>query len=286
MRNLSGKVAVVTGAAHGIGLGLGQRFASEGMRVVLSDVDDAALDEAAHDLRARGAQVVGVHTDVADPDAVQQLADATVAEFGEVQLLVNNAGVGGLQRFDTISHEMWQWTLGVDLWGPINGCRIFLPLLAKAEQAWIVNTASVAGFVSGPYLAPYFVAKAAVVTLSECLHAELALEHPNVGISVLCPANTATGIRHDERSKPADLASRADADPRLEEMRESVNAMNEAGMSTAEVAQIVVDGIAEGRLHIFTHPEFMTHIRTRFESIFDSVPPASPRTVGGSEDRV
>ena len=270
VRDLHNKVAVVTGAANGLGLGIATKFAQEGMRVVLSDVAEDDLATAVSSLRASGADVIGVRCDVSDADQVQALADATVAEYGQVHVLVNNAGVGGLQRFAKTSQATWEWTLGVNLWGPIHGCRIFLPLLAEAEEAHIVNTSSVGGFMAAPYLEPYFVSKAGIIALSECLSQEFEIEYPNIGVSVLCPANTATAIRNDERNAPVGHVRRADADPDLEERREHTNQLNEAGMSPLEAAQIVVDGIRAKKLYIFTHPEFMEYVRPRFDGIFEA----------------
>jgi NAD(P)-dependent dehydrogenase (short-subunit alcohol dehydrogenase family) len=277
MRELSGRVAVVTGAAHGIGRALAGRFVAEGMKVVIADVDDGALQAAVTELRALGGQVIAVRTDVSDATSVQALADATIDAFGAVHLLVNNAGVGGMQRFATTGHATWEWTLGVNLWGPVHGCRIFLPLLAAQPEAHIVNTASVGGFMAAPYLAPYFVSKAAVISLSECLHQELAEEHPNVGVSVLCPANTSTEIRADERFAPAGHVRRKDADPDLETRRDQLNTLNEAGMDPAQVAEFVVAGIRDRSLYVFTHTGWIEHVQPRFDGIVAAAQRAETR---------
>lgn len=202
MRELKGRVAVVTGGANGIGKGLAPRFLGEGMKVVIADNDARDLENAVTELSALG-EVLGVPTDVADIDSVQALADAAVARFGTVHVLCNNAGVGRAQHFSTIPHATWEWTLGVNLWGDINGCRIFQPVLAAQDEAYIVNTASMSGFLTGGHLTPYSVSKAGVVALSEGLAFEWATEFPHIGVAVLCPAYTATSIRHDERNAPA-----------------------------------------------------------------------------------
>lgn len=147
MKDLRGRVAVVTGGANGIGLGLAERFLQEGMKVVIADINEQDLARAEQSLAASG-EVLAVTTDVSREDSVQSLADAAVARFGGVHVLCNNAGVGGTQRFDTVGQATWEWTIGVNLWGVVHGCRIFLPILAAQDEAYIVNTASMAGFTS------------------------------------------------------------------------------------------------------------------------------------------
>jgi len=267
MRTFAGRVAVITGGASGIGLALARRFGAEGMRLVIADVDESALAKASAELEAAGHQVLAVRTDVSQAEQVQALADAAVARFGAVHLLCNNAGVGGFQRFETTSAETWEWTIGVDLWGVIHGCRIFLPILERQDEAHIVNTASVAGVYAYPYLHPYNVAKAGVVALSEGMWREFAAGKPHVGISVLLPASVDTAIVNDERNAPAGHVSRAEADPALAEFRTMYVAGIAAGKNPAEVADIVLQGIRERQLHIFTHPETRALALQRGEDI-------------------
>lgn len=269
MKDLSGRVAVVTGGANGIGRALATRFLEEGMSVVLADNDEGDLHRTESDLRALG-DVVGVLTDVADASSVNALADTAVDRFGAVHLLCNNAGVGGMQRFATTTLATWEWTLGVNLYGAVYGCHTFLPILAAQEEAHIVNTASIAGFLTGPYLHAYFTSKAAVVALSESLAAEFAIELPHVGVSVLCAAHTSTAIRHDERNAPPGHVRRSVADPDLEPIREALNRDIEAGMPADEVASLVVRSIAERRLHIFTHPELVEQFKDRAAVIIEN----------------
>lgn len=266
MQDLAGRVAVVTGGANGIGLGLARRFLKEGMRVVIADNSAADLERAERELAPLG-EVLAVQTDVADADSVQRLADAAVARFGAVHVLCNNAGVGGMQRFSTIDKATWDWTMGVNLGGVINGCRLFLPILAAQEEAYIVNTASIAGFTTGPYMAPYKASKAAVVALSESLSNEFALEFPHIGVAVLCPAHTATAIRDDERNAPAGVVPRAEADPQLAALRERINTANEDGMPTSEIAELVVRAMAERKTHIFPHPEWLERWQERVDQV-------------------
>ncbi|MDH6282576.1 SDR family NAD(P)-dependent oxidoreductase [Prescottella agglutinans] len=266
MQDLSGRVAVVTGGANGIGLGLARRFLREGMQVVVADNSAGDLARAERELAQLG-DVLAVEVDVADAASVQHLADATVDRFGAAHVLCNNAGVGGLQRFSTTNQATWEWTMGVNLWGVIHGCRIFLPILAAQDRAYIVNTASVAGFTTGPYMAPYKVTKAAVMALSESLSNEFATEYPHIDVAVLCPGHTATAIRNDERNAPAGHISRAEADPGLEDLREKLNRANEEqGMSTDDIAELVVQGMAARKTHLFPHPEWLAKWQERVDN--------------------
>ncbi|MFD9435764.1 SDR family NAD(P)-dependent oxidoreductase [Streptomyces sp. NPDC060002] len=253
MKILKGRVAVVTGGASGIGLALATRFLSEGMRVVVADIDDGALERAEISLAQLG-EVLSVHTNVASAASVEALRDTAVDRFGAVHVLCNNAGVGGLQRFAHTTLRTWEWTLGVNLHGVVFGCSTFLPVLAAQEEAHIVNTASMAGFLTSPYLGPYCASKAAVVALSESMAAEFATEFPHIGVSVLCPAYTATNIRYDERNAPTGHMIRSHTDPDLDELRQESYRNLEAGISAVEVADLVVRGMAERRTHLFPQP--------------------------------
>ena len=272
MRELRGRVAVVTGAAHGIGYALAERFLAEGMSVVLADNDATALAEARTRLSAAG-EVLAVPTDVTDEASVQALAEAAVARFGAVHVLCNNAGVGGQQRFSRTPTATWEWVLGVNLWGVIHGCRIFLPILTAQPEAYIVNTASMSGFLTGGHLISYNVSKAGVVSLSEGLAAELAEDAPHVGVAVLCPAFTATAIRHDERNAPPGHVPRSEADPELEDLRQQVDAAIDAGLPPAEVADLVVRGMAERRTHLFPHPEWLDRWDERVAKVREQLRP-------------
>jgi len=283
MERLSGRVAVVTGGANGIGLGLARRFLSEGMKVVIADVNADDLDRATAELASHG-EAIGHATDVADPGSVQALADAALDRFGAVHVLCNNAGVGGFQRFGATNLDTWNWILGVDLWGPILGCRTFLPILSAQDEAHIVNTASIAGFSYSPYNAPYNVAKAGVVALSEGLYRELAVEKPHVGVSVLCPGFTDTRIGDDERNAPAGHARRGATDPDLEPFRKTLVDGMAAGQSPDEVAEHVVRAIRTRAMHIFPQPEWMELIRDRTQNILAGRPVGQPVEAGVFHD--
>ena len=207
---LRGRVAVITGGASGIGRALAERFATAGARLVLADVEEPALAAAGADLRAAGAEVAEVVTDVADPGAVDALADAAYQRFGAVHVVCNNAGVVSTGPSWEQSIEDWQWVLGVDLWGVIHGVRSFVPrMLDGGEPGHIVNTASIAGLLPFPNIAPYDVAKAGVVALSEALHGELRAAGAAIGVSVLCPGVVPTRISESSRNRPGRGAARA-----------------------------------------------------------------------------
>jgi NAD(P)-dependent dehydrogenase (short-subunit alcohol dehydrogenase family) len=252
MQEFSGKVAVVTGGASGIGLALARRFAREGMRVVIGDVEKPALDQAVEALRATGAEIEGVVTDVSDPEQMQALADAAVARFGGVRVFCNNAGVGGGGLSWELPLSTWEWVIDVDLWGPIHGVRAFLPLLMSQPEAHIVNTASVAGLVGVPFMGPYNVAKHGVVALSETLHHELALSAPHVKVSVLCPGWVNTRIAESARNRPAHLQS---GDPAEIDGAAILQGFLDNGMAPDEVAGKVLDAIREERFWILTHDD-------------------------------
>jgi NAD(P)-dependent dehydrogenase (short-subunit alcohol dehydrogenase family) len=204
MREFTGKVAVITGAASGIGRGLAQRCVEEGMRVVLADIEAPALAQAEAELRGAGATVLAVPTDVAQARAVEALAERTMQTFGAVHLLCNNAGVGAGGSIWESSLDDWEWVLGVNLWGVIHGVRSFVPLmLAQDTACHVVNTASIAGLLSYHPSASYQVTKHAAVALSEHLYHSLAERQAKIGVSVLCPGWVRTRILESARNRPA-----------------------------------------------------------------------------------
>src|SRR5258706_11754428 len=211
MQSVRDKVAVVTGGASGIGYAMAERFAAEGMKVVLADVEPTALEAACGRLAAAGADVLGVPTDVACGAAVEVLARRTIERFGKVHVLCNNAGVSVGGPLWEHTEDDWTWVLGVNLWGVVHGVRAFVPIMIRQnEPAHVVNTASLAGLTSNPFLGIYNVTKHGVVTISETLAQELAFVGAPVKVSVLCPGFVQTKIADSHRNRPTDLADGAD----------------------------------------------------------------------------
>jgi NAD(P)-dependent dehydrogenase (short-subunit alcohol dehydrogenase family) len=273
----AGKVAVVTGAASGIGLGLSERFAAEGMHVVMADVEEPALSKAASALADSGASVLPVVTDVSDAAAVEALRDTAVAGFGAVHVVCNNAGVGGPHGplWECPPLE-WDWVLGVNLGGVINGVRTFMPLLLEQEAAHMVNTASIFGVFAGA-LGPYGVSKHAVVALTETLYFNLqSLGVSHVGVSVLCPGAVRTNFGTSARNRPPWAGPPAVTGAAERASAEQFNRLAEAGASPAEVAAIVVDGIRSGRFYILTSVKRSSAVTRRGAEIVAGGPPALP----------
>jgi NAD(P)-dependent dehydrogenase (short-subunit alcohol dehydrogenase family) len=268
MKEFREKVAVVTGAASGIGRALAQRFARAGMKVVLADVEAAPLDAAAREIEASGAPALAVRTDVSKAADVERLAQAALAKFGAVHVVCNNAGVGFGAPTWMYTIADWEWVLGVNLWGVIHGVRVFTPiLLSQGGEGHIVNTASMAGMVSGPGMAAYNVSKFGVVTLSETLHHELALFGSPVRVSVLCPAFVSTNIADAARNRPAELSDTAPKMPGADEMEQLGRQLIAAGSPPSMVADVVFEAIRDERFYIFPHPDWKEFIRARMEDI-------------------
>src|SRR5437588_11349714 len=213
MQDLKGKVAVVTGAASGIGNAVATRLAEEGMRVVLADMEEGPLADAEKKLADDGATVLAVPTDVTKGDQMDALAQKTFDTFGTVHVVHNNAGVATGGPMWTLTEADWQWVLGVNLWGVIHGVRAFVPRLVEQGEGHVVNTASIAGLTSSPLMAPYNVSKHGVVTLSETLQHELTMQGSPVRVSVLCPGWVNTRIADADRNRPPELRNAEEASP-------------------------------------------------------------------------
>jgi NAD(P)-dependent dehydrogenase (short-subunit alcohol dehydrogenase family) len=263
MKDFQGKVAVVTGAASGIGRALAERCAQEGMMVVLADVEERALEQAGAELQASGAEVLAVRTDVSKADEVEALAQQAFETYGAVHLLFNNAGVSTGTTVWESSLADWQWVLGVNLWGVIHGIHFFVPrMLAQDSEGHIVNTASGFGLVSSSGAGIYKVSKHGIVTLSETLALELAMRGAKLKASVLCPGFVNTRIMDAERNRPQALANA----PEEQHMSPEVVAMTEAamqafrqliqaGLPPYEVAEMVFDAIRREQFYILTQPQ-------------------------------
>ncbi|MBV8160492.1 MAG: SDR family NAD(P)-dependent oxidoreductase [Acidimicrobiia bacterium] len=275
MQDLKGKVAVVTGAASGIGNAVATRLAGEGMKVVLADIEQGPLADAEKKLADAGATVLAVPTDVTKAEQVDALAAATFEHFGTAHVVHNNAGVATGGPMWTLTEADWQWVLGVNLWGVIHGVRAFVPRLVEQGEGHVVNTASIAGLTSAPLMGPYNVSKHGVVTLSETLAAELALHGSPVGVSVLCPGWVNTRIHEADRNRPPELQPEAQTDASLLDMgRQMLETLLKSGMEPSDVASKVLDAIRQERFYILTHPEMTPIIHHRMEDILQGRNPA------------
>jgi NAD(P)-dependent dehydrogenase (short-subunit alcohol dehydrogenase family) len=276
MKQLSGRVAVVTGGASGIGHGMAEAFAAQGMKLVIADIEDSALAPAVAALRAGGAEVIGVRCDVTSPQSVADLAERALAQYGAVHVVCNNAGVAGAANMGALWElplADWEWVLGVNTWGVIHGMRAFMPILAQQPEAHVVNTASLAGtMVSGGI---YGVSKHACVAISEALYRECQLRAPHVGVSVLCPGWVNTRILESERNRPEAPRSAPAAAPSSEfgAARDAVAALLKAGLAPRRVGEIVTEAILANRFYIFTHPHWNYMMKARFDAILNDQPP-------------
>jgi NAD(P)-dependent dehydrogenase (short-subunit alcohol dehydrogenase family) len=270
------RVAVVTGAASGIGLALCRRLADEGMRVVMADVEEPALAAAAADLADRGAQVLPVPTDVADLSQVEALRDAALTAHGSVHLVCNNAAVGGTQApLWEVPHEDLEWVFGVNLWGVVHGIRTFVPLLLAQDAGHVVNTASVFGLFAGS-MGAYSASKHAVVALSESLHFQLREAGSRVGVTVLCPSAVATNFATSDRNRPAWAASGAGTRDADRKAQEHLHARSAPPRPPGEVADLVLDAVRGSRFYVLTNSARDTAIRMRAEEVLRGAPPTPP----------
>ncbi len=249
--NLEGKTAVITGGASGIGLATARRFAAAGVNLVLGDVEPDALEHALRALRADGASVLGVGVDVAREADVMALRDAALSHFGAVHIVFNNAGVGGGATIGT-PKAVWDWVLGVNLEGVINGINAFVPYFLERDEGHVINTASLAGLGGVPGMGAYCASKFAVVGVSEALFHELALRDANVGVSVLCPGFVRTRIADAARNMPRGLIDDED-DPRARALDDLAREAVEAGIDPAIVGERVAHAVEANEFWILTH---------------------------------
>jgi NAD(P)-dependent dehydrogenase (short-subunit alcohol dehydrogenase family) len=283
VEEFEGKVAVVTGAASGIGRALAEAFIARGMKVVLADIEVGPLEATAHELRESGGDVFAVTADVSRAADVERIGEAAIDVFGALHVACNNAGVGGGGATWEIDLSIWEWVLGVNLMGVVHGLRSFTPRIIDSGGGHIVNTASMAGLTSPPFMSPYNVSKHAVVTMSESMYAELQMLHPEVGISVLCPGWVRTRIADSARNRPdAVAAAQAAADEATasrgalssEQLVAMIDSFVAEGMQPAAVADLVLDAIEQRRFYILTHDDWQESVRDRIDRMLNGENPA------------
>jgi NAD(P)-dependent dehydrogenase (short-subunit alcohol dehydrogenase family) len=278
MKEFKGKVAVITGAASGIGRGIAERCVREGMKVVLADIDEASLTKAETELKTLGGTVLGVRTDVSKRSDVELLAQRALDSFGAVHVLFNNAGVAAGGAPWEATWNDWEWVIGVNLWGVIHGVKVFTPLmLAQNTECHIINTSSTAGLVVGCGSAPYAVTKHGVVALSESLYLALQQRNSLVKVSVLCPGVVRTNIAYAERKRPAELRNEAVAmTPERQAGLAAFKAVMEASMPPLQVADVVFEAIQKEQFYILSHPEWMEAVQLRTDKLLRMENPQSP----------
>ena|SRR5579859_861592 len=262
MQELTGKVAFITGGASGIGLAMAKVFGREGMKVMLADIEAAALAAAVEELRGLQVRAEGVVADVTSRESLKGAALETIARFGKVHLVCNNAGVGSGGPFGTVPAKDWAWVTDVNQLGVVYGMEIFAPLImSHGEGGHFVNTASMAGMLSPPGMEPYCATKFAVVAMSEGWAAQLAPH--DIGVSILCPGFVKTRIHESRRNRPPDYG----ADQRAPAFDADLSSPVLTGMPTGPVAERVLEGVRDNDLYIFTHPELRPMVEARFERI-------------------
>jgi len=276
------KTAVLTGAGSGFGLECARIAARLGMNVVLVDVQQDALDAAAAELQALGAQVLARRVDVASASEMQALADAVQQRFGAPHLVFNNAGVGSGGLIWENSVKDWEWVMGVNVMGVVHGVRLFTPMMldaAKKDPAWqghIVNTASMAGLLAAPNMGVYNVSKHAVVALSETLYQDLSLVTDQISASVLCPFFVTTGISQSHRNRPTELRGSKPTKSQIINQAMTGKAVGSGKVSAADVAQRVFDAVVKNQFYIYSHPKAIKSVQTRMEDILQARNPTDP----------
>jgi NAD(P)-dependent dehydrogenase (short-subunit alcohol dehydrogenase family) len=284
MKRLAGRTAVITGAGSGFGLELSRLLAREGMSLVMADVQAAALETAAAEVRGLGAEVLAQVVDVSKAEQVEALGAATLARFGAPGVVFNNAGVGAGGLIWEHTLKDWEWVVGVNLMGVAHGVRVFTPMMLDAAakdpdfEGHIVNTASMAGLLNAPNMGVYNVTKHAVVSMSETLYQDLRLVTEQVSASVLCPYFVPTGIHQSERNRPADMAN-GDSGPTRSQLIGAAmaeKAVTSGKVSAAQVAQFVVDAIKDDRFYIYSHPHALGGVQVRLEDVMLQRNPTDP----------
>ncbi|HEY3046724.1 MAG TPA: SDR family oxidoreductase [Polaromonas sp.] len=280
--NFKGKTAVLTGAGSGFGLECARIGAKLGMKLVLVDVQQDALDQASAEIKAAGAEVLSFKLDVSNAEQMEAMGRAVFERFGAPHFVFNNAGVGSGGLIWENSLKDWEWVLGVNVMGVVHGVRIFTPMMLEAaakDPAWqghIVNTASMAGLLNPPNMGVYNVSKHAVVALSETLYQDLSLVTDQIGASVLCPFFVATGISQSHRNRPAELANSKPTKSQMIQQAMTGKAVGAGKVTAADVAQLVFDAMAANQFYIYSHPKAINSVQTRLEDIMQARNPTDP----------
>jgi NAD(P)-dependent dehydrogenase (short-subunit alcohol dehydrogenase family) len=282
MKTFAGRTAVITGAGSGFGLEASRIAAERRMKVVMADVQQDALDRAAAEIRALGAEVLPFRLDVAHAAEVEALGAATRERFGAPHIVFNNAGVGAGGLIWENSAADWAWVLGVNVMGVAHGIRVFTPMMLEAAamdpayEGHIINTASMAGLLDPPNMGVYNASKHAVVSMSETLYQDLKLVTEQIGASVLCPFFVPTGITESQRNRPQALAADKPTKSQLIGKAMSERAVGSGKVSAADVARFVFDAVGEGRFYIYSHPHALASVQTRMEDILQARNPTDP----------
>jgi NAD(P)-dependent dehydrogenase (short-subunit alcohol dehydrogenase family) len=283
MKNFKGRTAVITGAASGFGLEASRIAAGLGMNIVMADVQQDALDQAAAEISALGAPVLAFRLDVAKAAEVEALGAATFERFGAPHFVFNNAGVGAGGLIWETTLKDWEWVVGVNLMGVAHGIRVFTPMMLAAAakdpcyEGHITNTASMAGLLNAPNMGVYNATKSAVVAMSETLYQDMRLVTDQISASVLCPFFVPTGITQSQRNRPD--AMRNDCQPTRSQLigqAMSDKAVSSGKVSAAQVAQFVFDAIAQRRFYVYSHPKSLTSVQVRLEDIMTPRNPTDP----------
>lgn len=279
MNDFENKVAVITGAASGIGRAMAEHCVQKGMKVVIADIEENALNQTKNDISTPDTNVLSVVTDVSKPDDTEALARKATESYGEVHLLFNSAGVvGGNSAWESTVND-WKWILGVNLWGPINCIRSFVPImLSQKTECHIVNTSSISGLTNYHPDAPYHLTKHGIIALSEQLYHDLAMRGANIKVSVLCPGPVNTKITDAERNRPDSLKNEyvQTQDDQLDHVKEEFLQMVKTGMPPGKVAEYVFKGIENDRFYILTHHELKFLAELRMNDILNERNPTLP----------
>ncbi|KAA0232945.1 MAG: 3-phenylpropionate-dihydrodiol/cinnamic acid-dihydrodiol dehydrogenase [Acidimicrobiales bacterium] len=276
MENLDEKVVLVTGGASGIGRAMAEAFGARDARLVMADIEEDALRSTAEDMRANGSTVLEVLTDVSDAGSMDRLAATALDEFGRVDVICLNAGVGGGGTMWDLSTGDWEWVIGVNLWGVIHGIRVFVPHLVAQGSGHVVITASIAGLVSAPGLGPYNATKHAAVSIAETLSGELVQANLDIGVSVLCPSFVKTRIWDSERNRPAHLSGGGEG-LTVEEraaLADAAEAYFAEALDPAVVAEQVVEAVEQRRFAILPNPELNDLVRADVERLLSGEGPS------------